>query len=307
MTTVPLSTILDGKHLSDGDTIVFILTVDGMIGSGTVEQDFFDQFVKNHQFYYQLQVDNWETKYLDDDEGLFKNNNCINYDPRSKGDYTFVMPLNLIQDAKDYKNLQLFFDCPEGTDDNEFVFDSSIKYSIFPAVQKAFVFGVGKNWGKDPNTNPDAPDYRYEINNVLRDASGTPLDLKGGEKVEVILQGKIRTYSNDAFVRLDDSTTFTAELYDNAYYEESSFHALSIDKLDGDVTNTANVKQLTIGSDGGLASYGAFVFSPIAEPYISKTDANFKNDFRFQCHTPCNNPEVLLVVTDYFFTNQVTN
>ena len=297
MTTVPLSSILEGKHLSDGDTVVFVLTTGGENTS-----DIFSQYGVS-QFYYQLQEDNWKTTYEEDDEGLFANNNCINFDVRPNGDYTFVMPLNLIQDAEDYRNLQMFFDCPKGTDDEELELNCSVKYSIFPAVQKAFVFGVGKNWSKSKDSDPE---YRYEINNQLRSINGEPLDLGEGDTVKVYLQGKIRTYKNDAFERIDDNTLFTAELYDNAYYEGSSFHALSIDKLDGDIPNSANVKQLAMGRDGGLAAYGQFVFSPIAEPYKPKKDENFKNDFRFQCYTLCENPEVLLVVTDYYFTNQVT-
>ncbi len=310
MTTVPLDDILNGKHLSDDDTVVFVLSITGMIDRGDIISDIIGNYVEKNQFYYQLQEDNWETIYIDDDEGLFKNNNCINYDARPKGDYTFVMPLNLIQDAEDYRNLQLFFDCAKSNiDDEKLEFDCSIKYTIFPAVEKAFVFGVGKNWDKitdeeDPNYDPTKPDYRYEVNIPLRDLYGNPLNLKKDDTVKVYLQGKVRSYTT-AFETLDRSTTFTAELYDNAEYEGSNFHALSIDKLDEGTTNPDNRKQLTMGSDGGLAYSGEFVFSPIAEPYVSKTDPDFKNDFRFQCHTPCENPGVLIVVTDYFFTNQI--
>lgn len=306
MTTVPLDDILDGKHLSDGDTAVFVLTT-----SGQSPVDNFSTYGVT-QFYYQLQPDDWQTIY-EDDEGLFEHNNCINFDVRDSGDYTFVMPLNQIEDAVDYNNLQIFFDTPKGTDAESLELDCSIKYTIFPAAEKAFVFGVGKNWDKitdeeDPNYDPDSdpkkPDYRYEVNIPLRDLYGNPLNLKKDDTVKVYLQGKVRSYTT-AFETLDRSTTFTAELYDNAEYEKSSFHALSIDMLDAQTPNPDNRKQLTMGSDGGLAYSGEFVFSPIAEPYVSKTDPDFKNDFRFQCHTPCENPGVLIVVTDYFFTNQI--
>jgi len=298
MTTVPLDDILNGKHLSDGDTVVFVLTTDG--------QSSVDNFSTYgvSQFYYQLQPDNWATIYEDDDEGLFVNNNCINFDVRNSGDYTFVMPLNQIEDAVDYNNLQIFFDTPKGTDAESLELDCSIKYSIFPAVEKAFVFGVGKNWGKS-DSNPS--DYRYEVNTPLKDIYGNALELAEGDTVKVYLQGKIRSYTADGFANLSSNTIFSAELYDNAYYEGSSFHALSIDMLDEKNENPNNRKTISMGSDGGLANYGEFVFSPIAAPYVSKTDADFKNDFRFQCHTPCANPEVLLVVTDYYFTNQITN
>lgn len=298
MTTVPLDDILNGKHLSDGDTVVFVLTTDG--------QSSVDNFSTYgvSQFYYQLQPDNWATIYEDDDEGLFANNNCINFDVRDSGDYTFVMPLNQIEDAVDYNNLQIFFDTPKGTDAESLELDCSIKYSIFPAVEKAFVFGVGKNWGKS-DSNPS--DYRYEVNTPLKDIYGNALELAEGDTVKVYLQGKIRSYTADGFANLSSNTIFSAELYDNAYYEGSSFHALSIDMLDEKNENPNNRKTISMGSDGGLANYGEFVFSPIAAPYVSKDDVNFKNDFRFQCHTPCANPEVLLVVTDYYFTNQITN
>lgn len=301
MTTVPLGDILDGKHLSDGDSVVFILALTGLLGDG---RDFSYHLIGNNekQFYYQLQEDNWKTTYANDDEGLFKNNNCINFDTRQKGDYTFVMPLNLIQDAQDYRNLQLFFDCSAGTE-TEFEnleFDSTIQYTIFPAAEKAFVFGVGKNWDESSGY-----DYRYEVNIPLRDSNGNSLELAGGDTVNVYLQGKIRNYNVDGFAGISENITFTAELYDNAKYDDSSFHALSIDKLDGDVDNEANVKKLSLGSDGYLADSGKFVFSPIAAPYVSKDDVNFKNDFRFQCHTPCVSPSTLLVITDYSLTNEV--
>ena len=298
MTTVPLDDILDGKHLSDRDSVVFILSLTGLLGDG---RDFSYHLIGNDekQFYYQLQEDNWKTTYANDDEGLFKNNNCINFDTRQKGDYTFVMPLNLIQDAQDYRNLQLFFDCSAGTE-TEFEnleFDSTIQYTIFPAAEKAFVFGVGKNWDESSGY-----DYRYEVNIPLRDSNGNPLELAGGDTVNVHLQGKIRNYNVDGFADILEDKTFYAELYDNAEYDGSSFHALSIDKLDGDVDNEANVKKLSLGSDGYLADSGKFVFSPIAAPYVSKT---VKNDFRFQCHTPCVSPSTLLVITDYSLTNEV--
>ena len=297
MTTVTLDDILNGKHLSDGDTVVFVLTTDG--------QSSVDNFSTYgvSQFYYQLQPDNWATIYEDDDEGLFANNNCINFDVRDSGDYTFVMPLNQIEDAVDYKNLQLFFDTPKGTDVESLELDCSIKYSIFPAVEEAFVFGVGKNWSKS-DSNPS--DYRYEVNIPLRDLYGNSLNLKKGDTVKIYLQGKVRSYTTE-FAALDRSTVFTAELYDNAEYEGSSFHALSIDKLEEGTANPDNRKELSMGSDGGLANYGEFIFSPIAEPYVSKTDETFKNDFRFQCHTPCSDPEVLLVVTGFYFGNQIVS
>ncbi len=298
MTTVPLDDILNGKHLSDGDTAVFVLTTDG--------QSSVDNFSTYgvSQFYYQLQPDDWQTIYEDDDEGLFANNNCINFDVRDSGDYTFVMPLNQIEDAVDYNNLQIFFDTPKGTDAESLELDCSIKYSIFPAVEKAFVFGVGKNWGKS-DSNPS--DYRYEVNTPLKDIYGNALDLAEGDTVKVYLQGKIRSYTADGFANLSSNTIFSAELYDNAEYDGSSFHALSIDMLDEKNENPNNRKTISMGSDGGLANYGEFVFSPIAAPYVSKDDVNFKNDFRFQCHTPCVSPSTLLVITDYSLTTEVTH
>lgn len=315
MTTVPLDDILDGKHLSDGDSVVFILALTGLLEDGS---DFSSLLIGNNekQFYYQLQEDNWETTYANDHKGLFKNNNCINFDTRQKGDYTFVMPLNLIQDAQDYRNLQLFFDCSAGTE-TEFEnleFYSTIQYTIFPATENVFVFGVGKNYDKitdetnqeyNSESNKAKPDYRYEVNIPLRDSNGNPLELAGGDTVNVYLQGKIRNYNVDGFADILEDKTFYAELYDNAEYDGSSFHALSIDKLDEETVNPDTKKYLSLGSDGYLANSGKFVFSPIAAPYVSKTDADFKNDFRFQCHTPCVSPSTLLVITDYSLTNEV--
>ena len=300
MCTISLDDILNEKHLSNGDTVAFVLKT-----SDQQTSDIFDQNSVS-QFYYQLQEEDWQEDFEEDTEGLFRNNNCINFDIRSNGQYTFVMPLNLIEGPEDYCELQFFFDCPKGTEAASFELNCSINYYIFPATQRAFVFGVGKNWDKDPNTNPDSPDYRYEINIPLRDSYNRPLDLSGGDTVSVYLQGTIRGFSNSSFMDLSTETIFNTELYDNANYENSSFHALSKDEISEGVPNTGNVKQLSIGTDGELENSGQFVFSQIQEPYTDEDNDEFENDFRFQCHTICTNPEVLLVITNYYCGNVVT-
>lgn len=305
MTTISLESILGEKRLSDGDTIVFVLTTDY---EGT-ENIFNNYAIKNNetdkiaQFYYQLQEDDWATLYDGDDAGLFRNNNCINFKTQEDEQYTFVMPLNRVNNVEEFRNLQLFFDAEAGTSLSSMELQCSIKYYIFPASQTAYVFGVGVNWGAGENDNP----YRYEINIPLRNLQGNPLELEEGDSVSVYLQGRIRSYQNESFTNLNSSTEFFAEIYDNAEYEGSSFHALSMDKLEGDVDNPNNVKKLSMGTDGGLASDGQFVFSPISAPYVpADNTTDFSNDFRFQCHSACTDPEVLLVITDFDCISQVT-
>lgn len=313
MTTVPLADILGGKHLSDGDTVVFLLEAN--LG----DDDIFAQN-KVSQFYYQLQPNDWETKYSDD-TGLFENNNCINFVGQSSSEagtsgtqtytkYTFVMPLNQIESAQEYKSLQLFFDYPSVRELDSIApsleLPCSIKYTIFPAEQNAFVFGVGTNY--DVSTMQSLP-YRYEINLPLNDSNGQMYTLTRGKTVEVTLSGNMYKYEFDEEPTLYSTLyAFDGEICDEADYvvagdypnNSRCYHPLSNDSSEG------NVKSLEL-SNGHLAGGDneKYIFSEILAPFYdaSNQDApqTVDHNYRFQCYTPCypNDPSVLLVIKDF--------
>ena len=302
MHTESLTSILDGKKLSDGDTVVFVLNIlQGQNDSGRTvlpDSDIF-KACNVSQFYYQLQTSNWQRK---DDEELFKNNNCINFTTRDSGEYTFVMPLNFVQDAKDYNQLQLFFDSDK--DEGKIELKCSIKYYIFPASQKVFVFGVGKNW--DPAVQNE---YRYEFNIPLLDAEGKEYSLKEGDAVTINFNGgTLQTLGWPKAGQTEVSNTklniqLTGELYDAAEYTDSIhgnyFHPLSNDKA------TNSIKQISFDGQSSSVLYGKkFLFEDIIAPH-SETGNSFKNDFKIQCVAPCQNPETLLLIIGYDLTSKV--
>ena len=292
MTTIPISSILGDKHLAEGDTVVFTLKT-----TDEQKDDIFYRYSVD-RFYYQLQIDDWENF---DDTELFKNNNCINFDINDTGKYTFVMPLNLIEDPENYRNLQLFFDCPKGTDVESIDLNCMIQYHIFPESMAAYAFAVQTDWNNG---------IRYEINVPLRlYGSDTPLDLQEKDHVYVILGGDIYKYSSGMPSPLPAGTLFTTELYDNAFYDGGSFHALSVDSIPdpfgepGDyIPNTGNIKTLAIDENGYFEDSGIFVYAEIAAPHVDSSDPYFVNNFKFQCHTPCENPDEFIVILGYSFT-----
>ena len=307
MSTISLEDILDGKHLSNGDTVAFVLK--------TSDEQPVDIFSTNSvsQFYYQLQIDDWQEVFVENDdiEGLFINNNCINFDIQSSNKYTFVMPLNIIKDPEDYSKLQLFFDCPKEIEAESFELKCSINYYIFPAAQNAFVFGVGTNY--DDATKNDYP-YRYELDLPLANIFGTMYTLNGKENVMAMITGTVNYYKpgdNISSQQLYTSTyAFHGEVYDRAQYtvaegfkqaNKEYYHPLS-------KNGEGNTKDLTV-TNGNFSGLDGYVFADIQTPFYDADDSvsDFpSHNYRFQCYTPCYcpsesdcNPSVLLVIKDF--------
>ncbi|MBO4629447.1 MAG: hypothetical protein J5687_05790 [Treponema sp.] len=307
MSTISLEDILDGKHLSNDDTVAFVLK--------TSDEQPVDIFSTNSvsQFYYQLQIDDWQEVFVENDDiaGLFENNNCINFDIQSSNKYTFVMPLNLIKDPEDYSKLQLFFDCPKGTEAESFELKCSINYYIFPAAQNAFVFGVGTNY--DDATKNVYP-YRYELDLPLANIFGTMYTLNGKENVMAMITGTVNYYKpgdNISSQQLYTSTyAFHGEVYDRAQYTVAEgfkpanneyYHPLSNDE-------EGNTKDLTV-INGNFSGLDGYVFTNIQTPFYDADGSvsDFpSHNYRFQCYTPCYcpsesdcNPSVLLVIKDF--------
>ena len=307
MTTISMASILGDKHLSDGDTLVFILKSEQMEGT-----DFFNSNGIT-QFYYQLQDDNWQSK---DDTTLFQNNNCINFEsPELSGgkrNYYFIMPLNMIKNPEDYNNLQFFFDVPKGIQ-GPLELECSVNYSILPASQKAFVFGVGKNW--DGNSNQTHP-YRYECNIPLV-VNSQKCVFAGGETVEVTLSGKVMLYKGkdggyEKTAFTSESFKLGGELYDGAEYnsikdEWKSFHPLSNTQTQG----LHNVKELNI-SEGEFNQGSTYRFESIQTPGFDlelgsePLSENFVHDYKIQCTIPCSNPSDIFLIQNFGIETTVT-
>lgn len=291
ISTVSLADILGDKKLSDDDTVVFVLKTED-----EGKENLFSQYNVS-QFYYQLQEDDWKTTYDGDDEGLYRNNNCINFSKKTSGSYTFVMPLNFIKDPEDYKNLQLFFDCPSNTTATSLELGCSINYCIFPASTKTFVFGLGQNYSGDTEAYP----FRYELDLPLTDS------LEEEQTVSVQLKGTLNCYGADDDISSSKQFTttfdFNGEIYDGACYEVAEsykpdnnnyYHPLSQKRADG------NVKSLEI-VNGKFSGDGEFIFASIQAPFYDRKDEseNPEHKYRFQCYIPCSNPEKILVIKDF--------
>ncbi len=291
ISTVSLADILGEKQLSNDDTVVFVLKTED-----EGKENLFNQYNVS-QFYYQLQENNWETIYDGDDEGLYINNNCINFSKKTSGSYTFVMALNFIKDPEDYKNLQLFFDCPSDTTEDSLELECSINYYIFPASTKAFVMGLGQNNSGDTTANP----FRYELDLPLTDS------LVKDQTISVQLNGTLNYYGADDDISetklFAPTFEFTGEIYDRACYKVAErytstnndyYHPLSQKTVEG------NVKELEV-VDGKFSGDGEFVFASIQAPFYDRADETEKPEhkYRFQCYIPCSDSGKLLVIKDF--------
>lgn len=299
---VSLVDALNGKTLTDGDTVVFVMKV--------ASPD--SKPVTFNQFYYELRTDDWADM---TDTELYAGNECINVDNSSipkDGYYTFVMPLNSIQDPKDYNTVLFFFDGQDGTTESSLSLTvQSLDYYIFPASSNTFVFGLGRNY--DDKTNTEYP-YRYEFKKPLLNSKGKMYEFAGGETVRVILSGNVKSYvsSRGELTRTDfvSSNGFAGEIYDGADYKSSkydywqNFHPLS----NTDDSVQGNVTSLTI-ENGAFSQSGTYVFVDIQEPFFDKDDSVEtlpEHDYQFQCTSVCVNPSVLLVVENFNIVTTVT-
>ena len=307
---INLSEILGDKSLSDGDTVVFVLTPDQQNNSLA------DKHIS--QFYYQLQPEKWEKI---EDQYLYDGNKCINL-----SDYSIiVMPLNSVKDVSDYNTLLMFFDCT--SEESELNLSCSISYHIFPASTKTYVFGVGRNY--DGSNNEQYP-YRYEIDLPLTDSTGNMCTLEEGQTVSVTLNGTVKNYyqspdGEETQMTYSSRYNFTAELYDGAKYTSSLgpnneyFHPLSVD-------NVGSNKKSLIVTNGSFSGNGLFRFASIQAPFFdlavseggAATGAGLPaHNYRFQCQTPCYSsqsignkkncdPAVLLVIQNFKMTTEIT-
>ena len=299
---VSLKNVLNGKSLVTGDTVVFVMKV-----ASTDSKP-----VTFNQFYYELRTEDWAEM---NDTDLYAENECINVDDSrvpEEGYYTFVMPLNFIQDPKDYNTVLFFFDGQDGdTDSTKTLKVQSLDYYIFPAESKTFVFGLGKNY--DENTQDTYP-YRYEFKKPLLNSQGTMYELKGGETVSVALSGTVKAYKNirGSLTRTNfvSSNEFEGEIYDGADYTSNmytywqNFHPLSNTKA-----VSGNVTKLLIEGDAFTQS-GTYVFVKIQPPYFDKDESVTKppaNDYQFQCVSTCTDPSVLLAMEDFDIAMTVTS
>ena len=308
--SVSLAQALGGKKLSKGDTVVFVMKLAASQNNPVV----FDRF------YYKLEIEDWDS--LNDKE-LYNRNECLNVDKSKvpdEGYYTFVMPLNFIDNPSSYNTVLFFFDGQQSgvtSSGSEMILNViSLDYYIFPAKSKTFVFGVGQNY--DGQTKDMYP-YRYEFNTSLVSADSIMYELNKGDTVVVTIAGTPKGYKivdNDL-----DEQNFTAtykfdgEVYDGANYTSSenlnwqSFHPLSNTKNPGD----GNVVSLWI-KDGlysndnqNYTESGTYCFTNILEPFFDKADPEESpdHDYKFQCVSTCTDPSVLFAIKDFDITMSV--
>ena len=291
-----LSSILGEKSLSKGDTVVFTMKV------ACPE----NKPLTFNLFYYELQKSDWDR--ITDDSVLYENNKCIGVGtdriPEKDG-YTFVMPLNFIENPKDYDTVLFFFDGYAGdTETTKSLSVKSLDYYIFPARSKTFVFGLGKNYS---GSNP----YRYEFEKPLvDDSTGRMFDFEGGETVNVTLRGSVKSYTIENNELLgqnysSDNDAFVGEIFDNADYHSSinegwqTYHPLSNTENEDPEHPTVN----TLTSSGGyLSNSGKFEFPNIQEPYFDKDEGvtNLPDHiYKFQCTSICNDSSVLLAIENF--------
>ena len=291
---VSLKNVLNEKSLVTGDTVVFVMKV-----ASTDSKP-----VTFNQFYYELRTEDWAEM---NDTDLYAGNECINVDNSSvpkEGYYTFVMPLNFIQNPKDYNTVLFFFDGQAGATESSISLRvQSLDYYIFPAESKTFVFGLGMNYDED--TNATYP-YRYEFKKPLLNSQGTMYEFKGGETVSVALSGTVKAYENisgsltrTSFV---SSNEFEGEIYDGADYTSNmydswqNFHPLSNTKV-----VSGNVTSLLVQGSSFTQS-GTYVFVKIQQPFFDKDDSVETlpdHDYQFQCTSTCEDPSVLLAMEDF--------
>ena len=189
--------------------------------------------------------------------------------------------------------------------------ECSVSYTILPASQKAFVFGVGKNWG----AGDEDPAYRYEFNLPLEvNNQKCEFNENGGETVEVTLSGKVLLYrkNESGFEKTNFSTgdySLAGEIYDGAGYDSSedpnwySFHPLSNDQGN-------NNKNLYV-TDGAFVSGSTYKFGSIQKPFFDlqagvNLPPNFSHDYKIQCTTPCVNPLDILLIQNFGIETTVT-
>ncbi|MBR4790740.1 MAG: hypothetical protein IK024_07580 [Treponema sp.] len=250
-----------------GESLVLVLTAkeDNLISSAT-------------QLYFKMSNE----PFLDSTVNgatLFAENNCITH---KEGEKKFIIPLNKLGNLGENPYFILFITTPDSAPDNiNVTFD--IDYCIFPSDMEAYVFGVGQNYNS-------AIEHRYEINR------STPVDvvLENGNTYKSKISGNVLKLNLSSGLFSDASITLDAELNDNVDYGGTSFHPLSNNAFDGN----GNVKQLeTYVDKNGVPSY-SFIFKSITSiPDLTGTEKN--HDFRFQCTTPCEDTNTLLVVRDW--------
>lgn len=306
---VSLKNALNGKTLATGDTVVFVMKV--------TSPD--NKPVTFNQFYYELRTENWAEM---NDTALYAGNECINVDNASvpaEGYYTFVMPLNFIQNPQDYNTVLFFFDGQSGTTEPTQTLNVlSLDYYIFPENSKTFVLGLGKNY--DSNTSGNYP-YRYEFNKPMLNAQGLMCNLEGGETVEISLSGTVKKYSNinnsSAASENVSNKSFSGEIYDGASYSSTKgsswqdYHPLS--NTEGDKASE-NVTTLTV-ANGTFNNNGVYKFVNIQTPFFDKvqtydagTDSSDpSHNYQFQCTSLCEDSSVLLVIEGFEMTTTVTS
>lgn len=312
--TIPLEDIFGEDPLEKGDSIAF-----PVVNLAVYAPDSLSSAIPITNLAYQFQKAGWEKL---DSTARYENNTTIdvNAGNQSYGDIqsndVFVFTANFIDG--DEKYLQLYTDLGGNyASKNELMARLTIKYRVFPASDKVYVFHNSfASWSEirvDVDTGDQMEvtikDYRKEmildINDCFEKAGKWPAT---GRKITLSVGGTFHTLSSYDEPVLEQEEELKAELYDNIDYSgctteghNSYYHTLS-NSSSNNSGNNGNFNELTIGEDGTL---GSIIFNNITEVHPVS-----KHKYRLQLYKslgqdPANSNDQLLIIKNFSISADV--
>ncbi len=261
--TIPLEDILGSDPLEPGDSIAFPL-----VNLNIYKPDDYGNKIALNNLSYQFQKAGWEELNSTD---LYINNVTVGFNKDNVYGDIFVLAANFIEG--DEKYLQLYTDLDkEFKDVDELVSNFTIKYKVFPASDKVYVFHNSfASWSEirvDVDTGDQMEetikDYRKEmaldINGCFEKAGKWPAT---GSTITLSIGGSFSTLSESDSPVVEKETALHAELYDNIDYAGCShgayYHTLSNSSTSN---NNSNFNNLITEEDGSL---GSIIFDKITD------------------------------------------
>ena len=299
--TIPLEDIFGEDPLEKGDSIAF-----PVVNLAVYAPDSLENAIPITNLAYQFQKADWEKL---DSTARYENNTTVdvNAGNQSNGDIqsndVFVFTANFIDG--DEKYLQLYTDLGGNyASKNELMARLTIKYRVFPASDKVYVFHNSfASWTDNGETKKD---YRKEmildINDCFEKAGKWPAT---GRKITLSVGGTFHTLSSYDEPVLEQEEELKAELYDNIDYSGCShdpyYHTLS-NSSSNNSGNGSDLNQLKTGGDGTL---GSIIFNNITEVHPVT-----KHKYRLQLYkslgqVPANSNDQLLIIKDFSISADV--
>ena len=253
---IPLKDLIGDVEIQKGESIAFVLKdlsiKDGSYNSLTkrVYDEHMDPGYANFAYIFQKQ-NNLPV------ELRYEKNVTIDF--VDEDNLALILSGNFLTGEEKY--LELFFDTSDDVYDDNNSLDGqfTLLYKIYSAEEKAYIF-------HSSYYQKDRYEMIYPLNDIL------PKKPAEGCTVKVTISGTVeRPIWSSSDSKTQYKTEFKSEFYDNAYYDDSSYHPLSQSNAQG---NDPNIE---IGSDGKFPR--PFTFARIKAP-----NTLVENDFRFQCY-----------------------